>query len=59
MFSSKTVKSYVVQAHVELSETEIAVIRKHNLGDTAVYEYDTEILGAPYHYRCTIDELLS
>jgi len=58
MFSSKMVKSYVVQAHVELSETERAIIRQQNLGDTAIYEYDTEIGGSPYHYRFTINNLI-
>ncbi len=37
LFSSKTTTAYIVQAVVEFSETEIAIIRKTNLGNSVLY----------------------
>jgi hypothetical protein len=58
MFSSSMVKSYVVQAHVELSETELAVIRTQRLGDAVIFERTSMIGPSEYTYKFKISDLI-
>jgi hypothetical protein len=57
-FGKRTYTIHKVLATVEFSEVELATIRQHNLGDAALIEEEMEILGAPYHYRYTINDLI-
>ena len=51
LFSSRIKTSYIVQAVVEFSETEIAIVRKSNLGNTVLYHEHFDTLEEFYKSR--------
>ena len=70
IFSSRVVTSYRVVLTVDFSETELAIIRQHNLGTKLIYERHMPKLeefyiksNLPYndsaiYYRISIDRLI-